>query len=461
MTRAVAAEGAGEVIALMDATPSRIKARAAGRPTRTVDVHRPRSFDELVSVVKALAAARRSYTVVGARSNVVGALDTDADVALSTELLTGVLALDPVSQQVRVGAGMLGGALESRLAEQGFTLGQYPQSLHLSTVGGWVGTRACGSSSAMYGGVERSIIGARIVVPSGEVLEFGPRVRPAGGLDGLAAFVGSEGSLGVVGEVTLRVYRRLPERVVCFSFADLGALITAQRELVQGGYPVAMLRGHNLAESAHILGDRSVGGCLLIATTVGPASLVDAQCAAIVERLRELDGVRLPDDAASRWFEERYAVDSMMEDRNRAVGRAFDTVEASVPWSSAPACARELDETFSGSADRYFLHLSHAYETGVCFYSLLWLSDEAGDSAVLARLRDAWDLVLRSVERHGGTVGHHHGIGAVRADWYRGSDDARVHRSLKDAWDPDGLLRARLLAGEGRSAHPDLGVQLG
>lgn len=457
MSRAATAGGADEVIALVDETPARIKARAAGHPIRTVEVRRPSSFDELVHTVRELAAARRSYTVVGARSNVVGALDTDADVALSTEMLTEVLDLDPVSQQVRVGAGVLGGALESRLAEQGFTLGQYPQSLHLSTVGGWVGTRACGSSSARFGGVERSIIGARIVVPSGEVLEFGPRVRPAGGLDGLATFVGTEGSLGVVGEVTLRVYRRLPERVVCFSFADLDALITAQRELVQGGYPVAMLRGHNLTESAHILGDRWVGGCLLIATTVGPASLVDAQHAAIVERLRELDGTRLSDDAASRWFEERYEVDGMMDNRNRAEGRAFDTVEVSVPWSTAPDCARELDETFAGSVDRYFLHLSHAYETGVCFYSLLWLSDAAGDGAVLTRLREAWALVLRIVERHGGTVGHHHGIGAMRAPWYRGSDDARVHRALKEAWDPDGLLRARLLAG---SAHPDLGVQL-
>lgn len=446
MSRAAAARGADDVIALMDATPSRIKARAVGRPTRTVVVHRPRSFNELVRVVRMLAASRTSYTVVGARSNVVGALDTDAEIALSTEHLTGIITFDPVSQEVRVRAGMLGGALESLLAERGFTLGQYPQSLHLSTVGGWVGTRACGSSSARYGGVERSIVGARIVVPSGEVLEFGPRVRPAGGIDGLAAFVGSEGSLGVVGEVTLRVYRRLPERVACFSFADLDTLITAQRELVQGGYPVAMLRGHNRAETTHLLGDRPEGGCLLIVTTVGPRSLVDAQRTAIVERLGELGAVRLPDDSANRWFEERYEVDTMMEDRNGAEGGAFDTVEASVPWANAPACARELEAALAGSIDRYFLHLSHAYETGACFYNLLWLSDRDGDSAVLARLREAWALVLRIVERHGGTVGHHHGIGSVRADWYQASDDARVHRSLKEAWDPAGLLRARLLA---------------
>lgn len=441
---------------LMDATPLRIKDRAVGAVAREVHAYEPRTFDELVSTVRDLAAAGQRYVVVGGRSNVVGALDVDADAAVSTELLSGVIDFDPVSNLVRVGAGTYGGWLESWLAERDRTIGQSPQSLYISTVGGWVNTRASGSLSARNGGVERAVVGARVVSPSGEVLELGPRVRPAGGLDALAALFGTEGSLGVVGEVTLQVQHRLPERVACFLLPDVDSLIDAQRTLTQGGYPVAMLRGNNAAETVHILDDASVAGCLLIATTTGPGELVDQQYDAIVARLAALGGRQLPDDAAARWYAERYAVDTMMEDRNRAAGVAFDTVEVSVPWSAAAGCARELEAVVAPDLDQYFLHFSHTYEAGVCFYSLLWLSDEAGDRAVLARLRAAWDQVLDIVERHGGTVGHHHGIGSVRAARYGSSPDARVHRALKEAWDPEHLLRAPLL--EQVSAKPDLAV---
>lgn len=429
---------------IMDATPLRIKQAAVAGSAGEPSVRSPGSFDELVEVVQGLAAEGRSYTVVGARSNVVGALDTDVDVVLSTERLHGVVDYDPVSNQVTVGAGTLGGWLENWLTERDRTLGQYPQSLYISTVGGWVNTRACGSLSALRGGIERAVVGARIVDPAGEVLEFGPRVRPAGGLDGLGSFVGTEGSLGVVGEVTLEVHRPLPERRICVVFPDLDAVIDAQRELVQGGYPVAMLRGQNAAETAHILDEKRVDQCLLIVTTTGPVELVDAQADTMVAKLVELGGKELPAEAAQRWFAERYAVDTMMPDRNSEPGAAFDTIEVSVPWASAAACARELEQTVAGDVDRYYLHFSHAYQTGVCFYSLLWLRDEAGDRAVIERLQTTWGKVLDVVERHGGMVGHHHGVGAVRAQRYGRTSDARVHRALKQALDPRGLLVARL-----------------
>ncbi|MQA02736.1 MAG: FAD-binding protein [Streptosporangiales bacterium] len=432
---------------VMDATPLRIKERAFGGQQRSIVTHRPRTFNELVMVVQQLAVDGRPYTVVGARSNVVGALDTDSEVVLSTELLTGVREFDGVSNIVRVGAGTLGGWLESWLAERDRTIGQFPQSLHISTVGGWLSTRACGSWSALYGGVERALLGARVVTAAGAVLEFGPRVRPLGGLDGLAALIGSEGSLGVVGEVTFHVHHRLPENRMCFLLPDLAAVIDAQRQLVQGGYPVAVLRGHNVAETAHILADESVEECLLIVTSSGPPELTDAHRGAIGDALVGLGARQLPDDSAARWFEERYAVSTMMEDRNREPGSAFDTIEVSVPWSTAAACADELEARLGPVVDRYYLHFSHPYQAGVCFYSLLWLSAH-DDLAVVGKLRDAWKQVLDIVERYGGTVGHHHGVGAVRAERYGHTADAEIHRALKQALDPRGLLTARLLGSE-------------
>ncbi len=338
----------------------------------------------------------------------------------------------------------MGGSLERWLNARGFTLGQFPQSLHISTVGGWVNTRASGAISARNGGVEHAVKGATVILPDGERLDFPARARPAGGIDGLSVFVGSEGSLGVVTEVILEVRRNLPELHACFLFDGLEAVINAQRELIQGGYPVALLRGYNSAETDHVLGEDAGGECLLMLSTIGPRSCVEDQLAAMRTHLASLGGTDLPAEAADRWYAERFQVNTMMEDRNAEPGRAFDTIEVSVPWSRAAACAQEMERVMADYSDPFYLHFSHGYETGVCFYSLLWLQSR-DDEAVLAKMQAAWTAALDVVTAHAGQIGHHHGIGGVRSSRYLATADSRVHRSVKQALDPTDSLHARLL----------------
>lgn len=427
---------------VMDQTPLRIKHGHTDDPT--LELCEPDTIDELSRVVRELAGRGDRYLVVGARSNVVAALDADADAVIATTRLADVIKFDATSQLITVGAGMLGGRLEDWLNDRGFTLGQFPQSLHISTVGGWVATRATGSLSARNGGVERAVRGATIVLSDGHILRFDPRVRPPGGLDGLNVFFGSEGSLGIIAEVTFEVHRELPELSRCFLLPDLASVIEAQRELMQGGYPVGLLRGYNAVESAHVLGRDTGSRCLLMVSTLGAEGLVGIQLDAIATRLAELGAERLDDDAARRWYAERYSVETMMQDRNSEPGRAFDTIEVSVPWSTATECAARIEQELARISSPFYLHFSHAYETGVCFYSLLWL-EAADDAAVLAELASAWQQVLDITTACGGTFGHHHGIGSVRADRYRDSSDRIVHSALKDALDPKGYLLARLL----------------
>lgn len=443
--------GASHVIrrastALMDATPMRLKQAHATPDERDVLVLRPSDTDDVRAVVLVLRDSGLRYVVTAARSNVIGALDDAPPTVISTERLDEFLAFDPVSHTVTVGAGMLGGDLERWLEARNLTLGQFPQSLDIATIGGWVATRATGSLSACNGGVESAIVGATVVLADGEVLRFRPRARPAGGMDGLSLFLGSEGSLGVITEVSLRVHRKLPELTMCFSFLELTSNLEAQRELVQGSYPVALLRGYNAAETAHILGmTTDDGSCLLMVSTIGPGELVASQRDAIADILHSLGGRRLPDDAAERWFAERFEVGSMMSDRNSTPGSAFDTIEAFVPWSRASECVHRLERELADRIEQLYLHFSHAYPTGVGFYLLLWLS-AADDDAVLAVLRSCWDDALAITVEHGGAIGHHHGIGAVRSSAYQRSADARLHARVKETLDPDNLLHARLLA---------------
>jgi alkyldihydroxyacetonephosphate synthase len=429
-------------------------------PSESTVVVRPRSTDEVSAVLS--WASERGHTVgpFGSGTNVVGAIDGAVDVVVSLEGMRSVLGLDEASQVVSVQAGMNGGLLERDLNTRGLTLGQYPQSLHISTVGGWVSTRATGTYSALYGGVERSLCGVAFVDAAGQVLRIPPRVRPSGGIDLLSVICGSEGSLGVITEASFVVHRRLAERVTCATFGSLRDGLRAQRELVQGGHVVGLSRLFNAAETAEVRDGQAgaAGECLLLVTTLGPEGVVDAQIEGIRATLAALGGELLHDGAADGWFAHRYATRALLEDGNAEPGRMLDTLEVSLPWSAAAACAERLEELIGPISVPYFLHFSHAYTSGVCLYMILRIRGE-DDASVAEAAARVWKTVLDVVEEHGGMVGHHHGIGAARAEAYGRSADGSVHRRLKRALDPQGLLHAPLLGDGLRRAGVSAGAQ--
>jgi alkyldihydroxyacetonephosphate synthase len=426
----------------IDLWPIRLKRAANGRPG--VVVARPSSTAGAAAVLAAAADVGVHVAIRGRGSNVVGAVDAATDLILSTDGLDRVLAFDPESQLVTVGAGMLGSDLETFLSERDLTCGIYPQSLAISSVGGWVNTRATGTCSARYGGIEHALRGLVVVTASGEVLDFGPRVRAAGGLDGITAFIGTEGSLAVTTEVTLAARRIQNERRVCAGFDSFQAGLSAQRELLQRHIPVDLLRLYNVAETAAILGHDRPVPVLLIATTSGVPELLDPQRAAIEAVLTETGGRLLPDKAGDGWFARRYHAQGLMEQANASIGTIFDTIEISAPWSSVAALAVDLDEELGRISRPFYLHASHVYENGTSLYAMIYLNgiDDAQAERMWA---DCWARAESIVARHDGVFGHHHGIGAIRARSYAGSDDARLHRALKSYLDPAGTLLAPLL----------------
>ena len=129
------------------------------------------SAETVSSVLRAAAAAGATVQVEGARTNVVGCLDGSPDVVLRLAM-DSIVDLDAISQVVTAQAGVAGGILEDYLNERGFTLGHDPQSLEHSTVGGWIATRATGTASARFGGVERTVCGLEGVLPSGEAFRI-------------------------------------------------------------------------------------------------------------------------------------------------------------------------------------------------------------------------------------------------------------------------------------------------
>jgi alkyldihydroxyacetonephosphate synthase len=432
------------------------------RMRRTPVVVRPSTAAGVASVLVWAAEHGVRVRARGGGSNVVGAGQTPADVIVSTERLRGVVSFDDASHVITAGAGTKGGELEEELALRGFTLGHYPQSLHISTLGGWIAMRATGTYSAHFGGIERLLCGATVVLPSGEIVTIPPRARASGGLDLLTLLCGSEGSLGIVTEASLTVYRQMSETRTCAAMDTFVGGLSAARELVQRGIPLGLVRLSNPAESDAIA-DGAVSGCecLLIATSLGPHAVVSAAAGEIESVLLESGGRLLSDSIADQWFRRRYAGRELMADRNRGPGRMFDTFEVTLPWRTAAHAAADLERACRQVSTPFHLHASHIYPSGTCLYGLLYLCEE-DDARVLDGWRSIWPEILDIVAAHGGTLAHHHGIGQLRAQRYRATAEGRLHKQIANALDGEGVLAASLLDDPGaHGVESDSYVQAG
>ena len=427
-----------------DAWPIGLK-RAPGEAAPALAVA-ARSAETVGSVLRAAAVSGATVQVEGARTNVVGCLDGRPDVVLRMAM-DRILDLDATSQVVTAEAGVIGGILEDVLNGGGFTLGHYPQSLNHSTVGGWIATRATGTASARFGGVEQMVRGLEGVLPSGETFRIGARPRSPGGLDALQLLCGAEGSLAVITAVSMAVARLMPETRVNALVPDFAAGLEVQRELIQRALPVGVARLLNAAETAALLDPPALAGaCGLVLSLVGEPDVTAAARRAAAGVIEAATGTILGPDAADRWWDNRHAGPELIQGLNRDTGSYFDTIEVGVPWRSAAALAGALQSDVPALTDRLWMHSSHIYPTGTGLYLAFWIDSSDDDSACAAG-EAVWARVLDLAAAHGGTIGHHHGIGAARSARYVESIEGRLHQSIKRALDPAGVLAARLLDG--------------
>ena len=429
-----------------DAWPLGLK-RGPARTTDPVTVVAARSAETVGLVLRAAGAAGATVQVEGAGTNVVGCLDGSPDVVLRLAM-DRIVDLDATSQVVTAEAGVIGGILEGFLNDRGFTLGHYPQSLHHSTVGGWIATRATGTASARFGGLEQTVRGLEGVLPSGEAFKIPARPRSPGGLDALQLLTGAEGSLAVITAASLAVARLMPEVRLNGLVPDFAAGLEVQRELIQRAVPVGVARLLNPAETAAVLVDAPdpADACLLVLSLVGEPDVTEIAQRTAAGAIGAAGGSVLEPGAADRWWDNRHAGPELIQGLNRDAGSFFDTIELGVPWRSAAALAAALQSEVGELADRLWMHSSHIYPTGTGLYLAFWI-DGVDDDDACARGRAVWERAMDLADQHGGTAGHHHGIGAARSARYISSVEGRLHRSVKQALDPAGVLAARLLDG--------------
>ena len=408
---------------------------------------RPRSVAEVQAVLRFANERRVAVIPFGLGSGVVGGVIAAPEaIVLDMGAMNAVRFIDPVNLLAGFDAGHNGLAAEQAVAAEGLTIGHWPQSVAVSSVGGWVATRASGQLSTGYGNIEDLVYAIEVVLPTGELVTLGKGPRASAGPDLRHLMLGSEGSLGVITGVTVSL-RRAPEAkaVSCFEAPTMRAGFELQREIVQRGWRPPVMRQYDERESRRQHADAKA--CVIMIAHEGPAALVEAERAAVAALAAEAGVAAAPGEIVERWFEHRNTVPSW--DALLARGLVVDTVEISAEWTKigdvydeAVASLKGIEGLIAGSA-----HSSHVYRSGLNLYFTFAVQTSAPEQMETAYL-DGWRRIMEATARHGGSVAHHHGIGRVRRGWLAtelGDSGVALLRRLKATLDPNGIMNPGVL----------------
>jgi alkyldihydroxyacetonephosphate synthase len=415
-------------------------------PARPAAVVRPSTPAQVSATLAACSAAGVPVTAMAGRSGVCGgSVPAFGGISLDCTGLVGPVAVDEVSLVADVWAGMFGPDLEAALAATGtgYTLGHWPQSMDLSTVGGWLACRGAGQYSTRYGKIEDMVIGLEVVLADGQVVRTeGAAPRAATGPSLTQLFVGSEGTLGVITSARLRIHPRpAAEGRRAYGFASFADGLDACRRVLRRGATPAVLRLYDEAESVRTFDHPS--GCVLIVLDEADPGLLAATLAVVDEECSA--AAALDPSLVARWLDHRNDVSALVP--LWRAGVVVDTVEVAARWSVLPDLAAAVVGALGAVPGTLAasVHQSHAYPDGACLYFTFAGRDPDGGEAMAweeAYYERAWDAVTDAVVARGAAISHHHGIGLNRGRFVAGALGAGldVLQSVKDALDPAGIL---------------------
>jgi len=373
---------------------------------------------------------------------------------------------------VNVQAGMRAPALERALSGQGLTLGHFPQSFQYVSLGGCAATRSAGQASTGYGAIEKMVLGLRLSAPSSEIsLPALPATAAGPSLRQL--LIGSEGTLGVISELALRVRPAPRERIYeGLFFADFAAGVQALETLSsEHALPdVARLSDEQetrmslaLAGSGGVkgklgrayLGARGYGeGCLAIFGFEGGEEEVAFRRSRALELAHGCGGLRVGRSPGRAWLHGRFAGPYLRDDL-LSHGVMVETLETAAQWSLLRSVRERVEAAIAGALESYGTpglvmgHISHVYESGASLY-FTFLARQHEDDPI-GQWRAAKGAALEAIFAGGGTLTHHHAVGRDHALWMEreiGTGGIQALQALKSELDPRGIMNpGKLLPG--------------
>jgi alkyldihydroxyacetonephosphate synthase len=402
----------------------------------------PSSTGEVSQVLLIAAKHATSVTAQGGRSGVLGgAVASDGAIALDLTGLNRIIELDEISGTVSVEAGVFGPKLEGYVNERGWTVGHFPQSFNLATVGGWLACRGAGQYSNRYGKIEDIVRGLTVVLANGDVIELGDHgPRQAVGPDLLQLFIGSEGTLGVITRATLVLHRVAPfTKKATFGFATFDEGLGACRRILQRDARPALLRLYDDTESQRVFGEALN---VLVVLDEGDRALVEATMGIVEHECHA--ATSLPEGLVDTWLEHRNDVSALAPLWEHGV--VVDTIEVAGTWATLTTLRNRVSEALRALEPTLVVsvHQSHAYLDGACLYFSF-----AGrpDVDATAYYRLAWDVAIRAALSSGATLSHHHGVGHNRARFVKEALGSAypLLSSLKDLLDPSNIMNPGVL----------------
>ena len=425
----------------------------------------PADAVRVAAVLDACASADVAVVPFGGGTSVVGGVEPErgshqAVVSLDLASLRDV-ELDRRSLTARMGPGLRGPEAEAALAALGVTLGHFPQSFEQATIGGFAATRSAGQASSGYGRFDELVTAVELTAPAGALRTLaiphtaaGPSLREM--------VLGSEGTLGVITEVSCRV-RPAPERRVYEGWiaADFAGGCEIVRDLAQGHEAPDVLRLSDEEETrislamsgteglqrraldAYLGLRRRRGGCLMICGWEGEPGSVRRRRSLARRRLRRGGAVPLGRSAGRSWERSRYQ-GPYLRDELLGLGVFVETLETAHTWSRLPELHRAVGDALREALGRPAIvisHLSHAYADGASLYFTFLARARRG--AEIEQWRAAKAAACEAIVAAEGTITHHHAVGRDHAPYMRaevGELGLEALRSVKERLDPAGVM---------------------
>jgi alkyldihydroxyacetonephosphate synthase len=417
----------------------------------------PGDDDTIAEILRYCTDHRIAVIPFGGGTSVVGALDPTrggfgAVVSLDLRRFDRLIWIDEVSGEAVLGAGVTGPDAERLLGKHGFSLGHFPQSFEYATIGGFAATRSSGQDSAGYGRFNEMVCGLRMVTPVG-TMELGRAPQSAAGPDLRQLLIGSEGTFGVITQVRLRVHRA-PEavRYEAWSFPDFETGAAALRAVIQNAAGPTVIRlsdeaetGVNLATTEAVGGSKITGGCLGITVFEGSKEHVESRHAETSALLAAHGGASLGEGPAQAWQRGRFGA-PYLRDSLLSAGALCETLETATVWSNVPALKTAVTAALTdalaetGTPALVMCHISHVYPTGASLYFTV-VAGQRGNP--IEQWRAAKKAASDAIMATGGTITHHHAVGADHRPWMRdevGDLGVQVLRAVKATLDPAGIL---------------------
>ncbi|KAF4519563.1 hypothetical protein B566_EDAN004767 [Ephemera danica] len=418
----------------------------------------PSCHDDVVQLVQLASKLNVVLVPFGGGTNVTRALECSVD---EKRMINRVLWVDNVNLMACCEAGIMGQDLRAALKKHNLNMGHEPDSIEFSTLGGWVATRASGMKKNQYGNIEDLVVHVKFVTPSGvlEKSNLAPRVSCGPDLHQLA--LGSEGTLGVITEVTFKV-RPIPEITEFDSFrcqpASLRLVDNEQfkmgqmfkEKLTWFGSVIDSLKMFYVTKYKGIDLDTM---CVAIAVFEGEATDVAISKAKLTAIASKFDGFSGGSKNGERGYNLTFII-AYLRDVLLAHSVLSESIETSLPWDRVALVYRNVNTVVKQKCEefgiKHFLvsgRVTQVYDTGACIYFYVAYNCEGLDH-VMENFEEIETAARDEILRCGGSLSHHHGIGKLRSNWYPSQVSpvgVAVYRAVKQALDPNNVFASRNL----------------